>query len=111
MLKKLHGSLQQRELKFIVECNACLGRGVRLGIFHYLECEHCLGSGWVCGHTLATLPLSDIVPVLNHRLKEALSEIAKARHLLDTDRAAPGPEQQYQQNNRRGAGGTNYTGD
>jgi hypothetical protein len=55
--------------------------------------------------------LSDIVPVLNHRLKDALSEIAKARQLLGTDRALPGPEQQYQQNNRRGAGGTNYTGD
>ncbi|PTT90426.1 hypothetical protein DBR45_56255 [Pseudomonas sp. HMWF031] len=104
-MKKLHGSLQQRELKFIVECNACVGKGMRLGIFHYLECEHCLGSGWVCGHTLQTLPLSDIVPVLNARLKDALGEIAKARQVIG------GAHEQYAQNNRRGAGGSNFTGD
>lgn len=95
----------RRELKFIVECNICLGKGERLGLFHYLECEHCLGSGWVCGHTLQTLPLSDVVPVLNARLKDALTEIAKARHVIG------GAQQQYEQNNRRGAGGSNYTGD
>jgi hypothetical protein len=104
-MKKLHGSLQKRELKFIVECNICLGKGERLGLFHYLECEQCLGSGWVCGHTLQTLPLSDVVPVLNARLKDALTEIAKARHVIR------GAQQQYEQNNRRGAGGSNYTGD
>jgi hypothetical protein len=104
-MKKSHGSLQKRELKFIVECNICLGKGLRLGIFHYLECEHCLGSGWVCGHTLQTLPLSDVVPVLNARLKDALTEIAKARHVIG------GAQEQYEQNNRRGAGGTNFTGD
>ena len=104
-MKKSRGSLQKRELKFIVECNICLGKGERLGIFHYLECEQCLGSGWVCGHTLQTLPLSDVVPVLNARLKDALAEIAKARHVIG------GAQQQYEQNNRRGAGGTNFTGD
>jgi hypothetical protein len=104
-MKKLHGSLQKRELKFIVECSICLGKGERLGLFHYLECEHCLGSGWVCGHTLQTLPLSDVVPVLNARLKDALTEIAKARHVIG------GAQQQYEQNNRRGAGGSNFTGD
>ena len=104
-MKKLHGSLLRRELKFIVECNICLGKGARLGIFHYLECEHCLGSGWVCGHTLQTLPLSDVVPVLNARLKDALTEIAKAGQVIG------GAHKQYEQNNRRGAGGSNYTGD
>ncbi|MCP2225884.1 hypothetical protein FBY05_101473 [Pseudomonas sp. SJZ083] len=34
-MKKLHGSLQKRELKFIVECNIYLGKGMRLGIFHF----------------------------------------------------------------------------
>ena len=100
-----HGPAFRRELKFIVECNICLGKGERLGLFHYLECEQCLGSGWVCGHTLQTLPLSDVVPVLNVRLKDALTEIAKARHVVG------GAHEQYEQNNRRGAGGSNYTGD
>lgn len=104
-MKKLQGSLQKRELKFIVECNVCLGKGERLGLFHYLECEHCLGSGWVCGHTLQTLPLSNVVPALNARLKDALAEIAHARHVTG------GAQQQYEQNNRRGPGATNFTGD
>lgn len=81
-MKRLHGTLQQRERKFIVECNICLGKGERPGISHHLECEHCLGSGWVCGHTLQTLPLLDVVQVLNERLRYALGEIAKARQLI-----------------------------
>jgi len=104
-MKKSRGSLQKRELKFIIECNVCYGKGERLGLFHYIECDHCLGSGWVCGHTLQTLPLSDVVPVLNSRLKEALAEIAKARQVIG------GAHEQYEQNNRRGAGASNYTGD
>lgn len=104
-MNRSHGPAFRRKLKFIVECNICLGKGERLGLFHYLDCEHCLGSGWVCGHTLQTLPLSDVVPVLNARLKDALAEIAKGRHVIG------GAQQQYEQNNRRGAGGSNYTGD
>jgi hypothetical protein len=38
-------------------------------------------------------------------LKDALTEIAKARHVIG------GAQEQYEQNNRRGAGGTNFTGD
>jgi hypothetical protein len=108
---KSHGPALRRELKFIIECTSCGGSGNYIGVFHQMECPHCLGLGWVCGHTLKPLSASDIVPVLNHRLRDALSEIAKARQLLGTDKAPSGPEQQYQQNNRRGAGGTNYTGD
>lgn len=105
MMKKQHGPAFRRELKFIVECNICLGKGIRTGLFHQMECEHCLGSGWVCGHTLQTLPLGDVVPVLNARLKDALAEIAKARHVIG------GAHEQYERNNRRGAGGSNFTGD
>ncbi len=100
-MKGLHGSLQQSERKFIVECNICLGKGERPGIFHNLECEHCLGSGWVCGHMLQTLPLLDVVQVLSARLRYALGEIAKARQLIG------GTHEQYEQNNRRAAGGSN----
>ncbi|POD54908.1 hypothetical protein BKM15_07205 [Pseudomonas syringae pv. syringae] len=104
-MKKSHGPSFRRELKFIVECNICGGKGVYTGLFHQLECPQCHGSGWICGHTLQALPLSDIVPVLNQRLKEALAEIAGANTQIG------GAHQQYEQNNRRGAGGSNYTGD
>jgi len=104
-MKKSHGPAFRRELKPIIECNICVGKGVYVGLFHQIECAHCLGSGWVCGHTLQTLPLSDIVPVLNHRLRDALAEIARGRQVIG------GAHEQYEQNNRRGAGGSNYTGD
>ena len=105
MIKKQHGPAFRRELKFIVECNVCQGTGIYTGVFHQMTCENCHASGWVCGRTLATLPLIDVVQVLNARLREALGEIAKA------NRGAGGAHQQYEQNNRRGAGGTNFTGD
>jgi len=105
MMKKEHGPSFRRQLKFIVECNVCCGSGVYQGVFHQMDCQHCLGSGWVCGHTLQTLQLSDVVTVLNARLKEALATIATARQGLG------GPQKQYEENNRRGAGGTNFTGD
>lgn len=111
MTGKRHGPAFRRELKFIVECNTCCGKGIYTGLFHQMDCPQCLGAGWVCGLTLKALPLSDIVPVLNARLKEALATIADARKQLSEQRRSLGPEQQYQGNNRRGAGGTNYTGD
>ncbi|WP_178113198.1 MULTISPECIES: hypothetical protein [unclassified Pseudomonas] len=49
--------------------------------------------------------MSYVVPVLNARLKDALTEIAKARHVIG------GAQEQYEQNNRRGAGASNFTGD
>ena len=104
-MRKSHGPSFRRELKFIVECNICCGSGIYPGVFHQMDCEHCLGSGWVCGHTLKTLPLSDIVRVINARLKDALATIAAGRQ------PPGGAHDQYEQNNRRGAGGTNYTGD
>ena len=105
MMKKQHGPAFRRELKFIVECSVCRGTGIYTGVFHQMTCENCHASGWVCGRTLARLPLIDVVQVLNARLREALGEIAKA------NRAAGGAHQQYEQNNRLGPGGINYTGD
>jgi len=105
MMKKQHGPAFRRELKFIVECSICRGTGIFTGVFHQMTCENCHASGWVCGHTLKTLPLIDVVQVLNARLRDALGEIAKANRVMG------GAHEQYEQNNRRGAGGTNFTGD
>ena len=105
MMKKQHGPAFRRELKFIVECSICRGTGIFTGVFHQMTCENCHASGWVCGHTLKTLPLIDVVQVLNARLRDALGEIAEASRVMG------GAHEQYEQNNRRGAGGTNFTGD
>ena len=104
-MTKSHGPSLQRLLKFIVECNICRGTGIYTGVFHQMTCDNCHASGWVCGKTLKTLPLIDVVQVLNARLRDALGEIAKANKLIG------GAHEQYEQNNRRGAGGSNYTGD
>lgn len=104
-MKKSHGPAFRRELKFIVECNVCRGTGIFTGVFHQMTCENCHASGWVCGKTMKTLPLIDVVQVLNARLRDALGEIAKANKLIG------GAHEQYEQNNRRGAGGSNFTGD
>ena len=104
-MKKSHGPAFRRELKFIVECNVCRGTGIFTGVFHQMTCENCHASGWVCGKTMKTLPLIDVVQVLNSRLRDALGEIAKANKLIG------GAHEQYEHNNRRGAGGSNYTGD
>ena len=104
-MSRSHGPSFRRQLKFIVECNVCRGTGIYTGVFHQMTCENCHASGWVCGKTLKPLPLIDVVQVLNVRLRDALGEIAKARQVIG------GAQQQYEQNNRRGAGGSNYTGD
>ncbi|MGE6445062.1 hypothetical protein ACQKDL_12950 [Pseudomonas bubulae] len=104
-MNKSHGPAFRRELKFIVECNVCCGTGIYTGVFHQMTCDNCHASGWVCGRTLRTLPLIDVVQVLNARLRDALEEIAK------TNKSLGGAHEQYEQNNRRGAGGSNFTGD
>ena len=104
-MTKSHGPSFQRQLKFIVECNICRGTGIYTGVFHQMTCDNCHASGWVCGKTLKTLPLIDVVQVLNARLRDALGEIAKANKVIG------GAHEQYEQNNRRGAGASNFTGD
>lgn len=111
-MNKCHGPAFRRELKFIVECNVCRGTGIYTGVFHQMTCENCHSSGWVCGRTLKTLPLMDVVQVLNVRLRDAMLELASARQaLVGMNRESSGAAQQYEQNNRRGAGGSNFTGD
>jgi hypothetical protein len=73
-------------------------------MFHEIECATCNASGWVCAETGEALPLADLVLQLNMKLR------AMERDLAIVDQQS-GAQRQYEQNNRRGAGGTNYTGD
>lgn len=88
-----------------MECGTCRGKGVICGVFHQLDCTACHGSGWVCQLTGDALPLEDLVPQLNMKLRNLAAELNRARH------SQRGAQEQYEQNNRRGAGGSNYTGD
>ena len=94
---------QQLEL---AKCPACRGKSVIKGVFHELPCVQCNASGWVIAETGEALPLEVLVTQLSIRLQAAEHQIAQFNCFKPA-----GAEAQYNENNRRGAGGTNYTGD
>ena len=102
-----HGDECQLSTKGVQdECYDCRGNGLRLCMFHEIECATCNASGWVCATTGEALPLADLVLQLNMKLRAVTRDLDKA-----LAGSPPGAEQQYEKNNRRGAGGSNYTGD
>ena len=106
-MKKSHGPTFDKALKPLRECLDCRGTGVVRGLFHQIECSTCNASGWVCAETGAALPLADLVLQLNMKLRVMARDLAVAKQPANTN----GPQQYYEQNNRRGAGGSNFTGD
>lgn len=106
-MKKSHGPAFRAARIELARCSACRGRAVVQGVFHELPCERCNASGWVSADTGEPLPLEVLVTQLSIRLQAAEYQIQQLK------RPAPvtGPAAQYQQNNGRGAGKTNFTGD
>lgn len=105
-MRKSHGPAFRKELIELAQCPACRGKAVLKGVFHEMACGQCNASGWVAVDTAEALPVEELVTQLSLRLQVAQRQINE----LKQPRAA-GPEVMYQDNNRRGAGGTNYTGD
>jgi hypothetical protein len=104
MMKKSSGPAFVRCLIPMTECPSCHGAGLIRGVFHQLECIGCHSSGFVHAETLESLLMEDLVIQLG-------LEVRRARNLLSSSPAVGGAQGQYEQNNRRGAGGSNYTGD
>ena len=88
-------------------CPTCKGKAVVKGLFYELICTACNGSGWVIRGSRLVLSLDELVTQLSFKLQQAQREI----EVLQRGPSASGPAAYYQQNNRRGAGGTNFTGD
>jgi RecJ-like exonuclease len=88
-------------------CPTCRGKAVVQGVFYELVCTECNGSGWVIQGSRLVLSSDELVTQLNFKLQQAQREI----EVLQRGPSASGPAAYYQQNNRRGAGGTNFTGD
>ncbi|MNJ56073.1 hypothetical protein D3C77_516020 [compost metagenome] len=104
-MKKSHGPAFRKEAIDLVECPACRGKAVIRGVFHDLACVQCNASGWVAADGEA-LPLEELVTQLSLHLQAA------QRHINELKQPrATGPEALYQDGNRLGAGGINYTGD
>lgn len=106
-MKKSHGPAFRAAQLDLARCSVCKGRAVVPGVFHDLACVQCNASGWVTAGTGDPLPLEILVTQLSIRLQAADHQIEQLK------RGSPmaGPAAQYEHNNRRGAGGSNYTGD
>ncbi|KPY63689.1 hypothetical protein [Pseudomonas amygdali] len=106
-MKKSHGPAFRAARLDLAQCSACRGRAVIKGVFHDLACVQCNASGWVDAETGEALPLEVLVTQLSMRLQAAGRQIEQ----LKRPAQVAGPAAIYNQNNRRGAGGSNYTGD
>jgi len=85
----------------------CEGKAVVKGVFYELVCTDCNGSGWVVRGSKLVLSTDELVTQLSFKLQHAQREISA----LKGSPSMAGPQIQYEQSNRLGAGGTNYTGD
>ena len=105
-MKRSHGPAFRAAQLDLAKCSTCRGRAVVSGVFHDLACVRCNASGWVTAETGEALPLEVLVTQLSIRLQAAEHQIAQFNCFKPA-----GAEAQYEQNNRRGAGGSNFTGD
>lgn len=106
MMNKSHGPSLRKERIDLAQCSACRGKAVIKGVFHEMACVQCNASGWVEALTGNALPVDELVTQLNFKLQAAQRQINELRNPRAT-----GPEATYQNANRLGAGGSNYTGD
>lgn len=106
-MKKSHGPAFRAAMLDLAKCPACRGRAVIAGVFHELACVQCSASGWVTADTGESLPLEVLVTQLSIRLQAADRRIEQ----LKRPALITGAAVQYDENNRRGPGGTNFTGD
>ena len=104
MMKKQHGPALVRRLIPMTECPACAGKGVIVGLLHELDCAGCHSSGFVHAQTLEPLLVEDLVVQLGRVVRQARGRLGRSP-------AMGGAQDQYNENNRRGPGATNYTGD
>lgn len=105
-MKKSHGPAFTKPAIDLAQCSGCRGKAVIKGVFHDLPCDSCNASGWVAAATGEALALDELVTQLGMRLQAATRQIEQLRNPRAT-----GPKALYQEGNRLGAGGINYTGD
>ncbi|KRA95855.1 hypothetical protein ASD91_05300 [Pseudomonas sp. Root68] len=97
----------KRERIELEPCSICKGKAVVEGVCYERICTACNGSGWVVLGSRLVLSSDELVTQLSFKLQQAQREI----EVLQQGSSISGPAAYYQKNNRRGAGGTNYTGD
>ena len=106
MKKTLRPEFSRRPIPMAV-CKECRGNATVSGLYGPRPCMTCRVSGWVSADTGDALPLEDLVFQLSLKLQQAQQQIKALTRVPPVSGAAA----QYQTNNRRGAGGTNFIGD
>ena len=106
MKKTLRPEFSRRPIPMSV-CRECRGAATVIGLYGPRPCMTCRVSGWVSVDTGDALPLEDLVFQLSLKLQLAQQQIDALTRVPPVSGAAA----QYQINNRRGAGGANFTGD
>ena len=106
MTGKSHGPAFKKAAIELAQCPLCRGRAVTKSLFYELPCDHCNASGFVAAATGEALALDELVTQLSLKLQAANRQIEQLKKPQ-----AGGPGAHYQEGNRLGAGGSNYTGD
>lgn len=106
-MKKSHGPGLRAAVLEVARCTICRGKAVVSGVFHELPCWHCNASGWVAADTGEALPLEVLVTQLSFKLQAA----ERALQRRSAERTGSAPAARWEPDNRRGAGGSHYTGD
>lgn len=108
MIKRQHGPAFKATLIPLKWCPICKGKAVTSGVFHELPCTECHASGWVSAETGEPLPVDILVTQLGLMLNIYQQRLIAFGNRINQQ---SGAQQQYNENNRRGPGATNYTGD
>lgn len=108
MMKRQHGPAFKATPTPLKWCSICKGKAVTKGVFHELPCTKCHASGWVSAETGEALPVEIMVTQLGLMLNIYQQRIIAFGNRVNQQ---SGEQQQYNENNRRGPGATNYTGD
>lgn len=96
-----HGPDLQKDVPAIQRCRQCRGEGFTKGVFFELDCAACDGAGWL-GLDGKPVQAAALIRALARRLDKA------EQQLVDRAKASTWTAED---NNRRGAGGSHYTGD
>jgi len=99
-MRKQHGPDLTRKVKPISRCVTCHGRGVVKPLFYEVECAACDGAGFVDEATGESLGKDDAPFQLRAYIARLESQVATLQR-----------KQPTQENNRRGAGFSHFTGD
>lgn len=106
-MQKAQGTSFKRQKINLELCPICKGKAMVEGLFHELACTDCNGSGWVVSGCRLVLSSGELLTQLSFKLQQAQRELAALKGSANV----VGLQRHYEQTNRLGAGGTNYTGD